>query len=350
MNGVNHHKLHIIVAFLALLLPSVPAFAETASLAARLPKSANAVMTIDVEKLIQSPVGKELGLQSKLLSGYADRPLAVPATAKRVAIATDRGGDESGQSGRRLVQDGLHTDECAAEVDRFNLRRLGRATTDGRDDRLDGARIADEPNDLVDRRSVAIRGVNAERRDGQIEWFESAGLEIVAEGGQAVEVGMDGMPIRRSGPSNESSDDCVVRQAAVHEHSRCSCDQRTKLWFGAAAPKVALDHSTDTRGGEGVDDVEEHRVRRAPQRRRINDQTGRLRSQAKGVVESFLELVAGEKRKAETRRDDLGERRLACAGSATHDHEPRAARRAHSWCSLRSSISQAWSRACQAMR
>jgi hypothetical protein len=69
-----------------LLLTSITAFAETASLAARLPKAANAVLTVDVEKLIQSPIGKEIGLQSKLLSGYADRPLAVPATAKRVAI------------------------------------------------------------------------------------------------------------------------------------------------------------------------------------------------------------------------------------------------------------------------
>src|SRR4029079_6705106 len=83
----NPKKLCFAAAILGLLLPSVAALAETAaSLAARLPKSANAIMIVDVEKLIQSPVGKEQGLQSKFQSGYADRPLAVPATAKRVAI------------------------------------------------------------------------------------------------------------------------------------------------------------------------------------------------------------------------------------------------------------------------
>ena len=88
MNNGNSHSLRFIVAvLLGLLLPSVPAPAQTGSLADRLPKGANAVMIVDVEKLIQSPVGKELELQSKLMSGYADRPLAVPATAKRVAIA-----------------------------------------------------------------------------------------------------------------------------------------------------------------------------------------------------------------------------------------------------------------------
>src|SRR4051812_11440705 len=87
MSNLSRKSLRFIAALLGLLLPSVPALAETASLAARLPKGANAVMTVDVEKLVASPVGKKLGLQSKLMSGYADRPLAVPATAKRVAIA-----------------------------------------------------------------------------------------------------------------------------------------------------------------------------------------------------------------------------------------------------------------------
>ena len=87
MNDVNPHCLRFIVALLGLLLSSAAAFAETGSLAARLPKGANAVMTVEVERLVQSPVGQKLGLQSALLSGYADRPLAVPANARRVAIA-----------------------------------------------------------------------------------------------------------------------------------------------------------------------------------------------------------------------------------------------------------------------
>lgn len=67
------------------------AFAQTAAaqmdkLAERLPSGGNAVMTIDVARLIESPLGKQLQLQSKLISGYADRPLAIPGTAKRVVV------------------------------------------------------------------------------------------------------------------------------------------------------------------------------------------------------------------------------------------------------------------------
>ena len=53
---------------------------------ARIPAGANAVLTIDVQKFVQSPLGKQQDLQAKLTSAYADRPLAVPATARRLAI------------------------------------------------------------------------------------------------------------------------------------------------------------------------------------------------------------------------------------------------------------------------
>jgi len=56
------------------------------ALANRLPGGSNAVLTLDVEKFINSPLGKSSDLQAKLMSGYADRPLAVPATARRVAV------------------------------------------------------------------------------------------------------------------------------------------------------------------------------------------------------------------------------------------------------------------------
>src|SRR4051812_1198032 len=54
--------------------------------AARLPAEANAVMVIDVARLVDSPWGKQNNLRAKLASGYAGRPLPVPGTAKRVAV------------------------------------------------------------------------------------------------------------------------------------------------------------------------------------------------------------------------------------------------------------------------
>lgn len=69
-----------------LLIVTAPVQAQTASLATRLPRGANTVLTVDVTKFLQSPLGKKEELQSKMISGYADRPLAVPATARRLAI------------------------------------------------------------------------------------------------------------------------------------------------------------------------------------------------------------------------------------------------------------------------
>src|SRR5688572_1253206 len=52
----------------------------------RLPAEANVVMKIEVAKMLESPMAKELGWQSKLIKGYADRPLAVPPTARRMTV------------------------------------------------------------------------------------------------------------------------------------------------------------------------------------------------------------------------------------------------------------------------
>src|SRR5689334_10737060 len=52
----------------------------------RLPRNGNAVLTLDVAKLLDTPLAKTESWQSKLMSGYADRPLAVPAAAKQVAM------------------------------------------------------------------------------------------------------------------------------------------------------------------------------------------------------------------------------------------------------------------------
>ena len=56
------------------------------ALANKLPGGSNAVLTLDVEKFVNSALGKANDLQAKLIAGYADRPLAVPATARRVAV------------------------------------------------------------------------------------------------------------------------------------------------------------------------------------------------------------------------------------------------------------------------
>src|SRR5687768_4439643 len=52
----------------------------------KLPASANALMKLEVAKVLDSPLGKEMGWRAKLSKGYADRPVAVPSTAKRVTF------------------------------------------------------------------------------------------------------------------------------------------------------------------------------------------------------------------------------------------------------------------------
>src|SRR3954453_14284727 len=85
--GVCMSSLNFIKACVLFLLMSASAVLADGSAALKMaPRGANAVMTIDVAKLIASPVGKAADLQSKLIGGYADRPLAVPATARNVTL------------------------------------------------------------------------------------------------------------------------------------------------------------------------------------------------------------------------------------------------------------------------
>src|SRR6476659_4453262 len=87
MRKVTHASfIPVVVASLCALIATSTLRAQSSDLASRLPQNVNAVMTIDVNKLLQSQMGKEQALQSKLLSGYADRPLAIPATARNVVI------------------------------------------------------------------------------------------------------------------------------------------------------------------------------------------------------------------------------------------------------------------------
>jgi hypothetical protein len=87
MNRIGKAFIGATAVAIGLLVTANVLRAQSAPLTSRLPHGANAAMTIDVTKLLQSPMGKQQELQSKLLSGYADRPLAIPATARKVAVA-----------------------------------------------------------------------------------------------------------------------------------------------------------------------------------------------------------------------------------------------------------------------
>jgi hypothetical protein len=114
------------------------AMAQMEKLAERLPPGATAVMTIDVAKLIQSPIGKKLELQSKLVSGYADRPLAVPGSAKAVAV------------GAAVHPTGMQSIWQAAVIELPSTPRLEPMlqAQGGFLDQIDGRKVAWTPRDI----------------------------------------------------------------------------------------------------------------------------------------------------------------------------------------------------------
>jgi hypothetical protein len=67
---------------LALLVTSV----QAADAPPRLPANANVIMKVELAKMLESPLAKEMQWQAKLSKGYADRPLAVPPMAKGMTI------------------------------------------------------------------------------------------------------------------------------------------------------------------------------------------------------------------------------------------------------------------------
>ncbi len=75
-----------VIAALLYIFPAWASAAAASSAAARLPEGANAVLTLDVVKLIASPWGKQAKLQSQLAAGQADRPLPVSASTKRLTV------------------------------------------------------------------------------------------------------------------------------------------------------------------------------------------------------------------------------------------------------------------------
>src|SRR5215213_2390544 len=87
MRSIRQTHPVLIAIAIGMIVISNRARAQSAPLTARLPQDANAVMSINVTKILQSPFGQKQALQSKLISGYADRPLAIPGTARRVEIA-----------------------------------------------------------------------------------------------------------------------------------------------------------------------------------------------------------------------------------------------------------------------
>jgi hypothetical protein len=64
-----------------------PAHADTfESLAARIPREANALVLIDVEQTLKSPLAQKQGWSAKLQTAYVNRPVFLPPEAKKLAL------------------------------------------------------------------------------------------------------------------------------------------------------------------------------------------------------------------------------------------------------------------------
>lgn len=75
-----------VAVFLVCCGAALPSQAQSGSGAQTMPGAANALMVVEVAKLLDSPLAKSLGTQSNMIKGYAGKPLAVPASARRVTI------------------------------------------------------------------------------------------------------------------------------------------------------------------------------------------------------------------------------------------------------------------------
>ncbi len=81
--GLRHYGM----AAAALVLLAGSASADFKSLIARLPSDANAIVLIDAEKVLNSPLGVREGWKVKMADAYARKPLIVPPDASRVVMA-----------------------------------------------------------------------------------------------------------------------------------------------------------------------------------------------------------------------------------------------------------------------
>lgn len=66
----------------------LPARAGDAELLSRLPHGANAIVIIDVEQILSSPMGVKGHWKENLKNAYAEKPLIVPPNASRLALAS----------------------------------------------------------------------------------------------------------------------------------------------------------------------------------------------------------------------------------------------------------------------
>ena len=77
----------LIAAALLVSMESPPANAETfESLAARIPREANALVLIDVEQIMAAPLAREQGWARKLETAYVERPVFLPPEAKKLVL------------------------------------------------------------------------------------------------------------------------------------------------------------------------------------------------------------------------------------------------------------------------
>src|SRR3954471_10812782 len=74
---------------LAALLLCGEARATFATLAQRLPPASNAIIAVNVAKLVDSPYGKEAGWGSRLADSWEKKPLMIPPGAQRLIMAAD---------------------------------------------------------------------------------------------------------------------------------------------------------------------------------------------------------------------------------------------------------------------
>ena len=81
-------KLRICAATTALSLCAIPAaLADFEDLISRIPGEANALVVVDVDKLMNNPLANSEGWRQKRESAYTDKPLIVPPDASRLVMA-----------------------------------------------------------------------------------------------------------------------------------------------------------------------------------------------------------------------------------------------------------------------
>lgn len=78
---------HLGITMAAFVLLAGPASADFKSLLRRIPNDANALVLIDVEKMLNSPLGVREGWKAKMANAYAQKPMTVPPDASRVVMA-----------------------------------------------------------------------------------------------------------------------------------------------------------------------------------------------------------------------------------------------------------------------